>query len=928
MTTPITLQRSYDVAKVEKQKNKIIEFGDSTDLSIPILSSVSRGSAEQMLIMIKTFLSASKFAKWTSTKTFLKFDMHLQGTANSTWQTILSRSEERTFEQFNLFIIEFKKKFVKADDMFAMQVYMSDLKKPFHMGTSEFFQRFAELNMLLKEFPNAAKEDQIQEQECKRILLRAMPSEWQRSFALAGKRVQNISLLELEEYMAEVETFSTHQKEKFKGKDKKKESNVKSDSEAEKKKKKQPKSKKPTTQRKRLEDSDECPIHGRHKWGQCFDNRNGDNYKPPSTSKQTTSKKPKAAPKKSDAHATQTIQESDDDEIDNENYFCQKCSLVEEKEPFDFHFFDAETEMETENYDVKSRISNGPLQVDLPSKSIELESTTARNSRKERALRRQQNLNLAPETLMTVRRMGESVVRKHYNVLLDSGSTVCMIAFSCIPDNVAQRKTSSLSFQTTNGVMKSSSMVYLNDIHLPEFSKTRCIPEFEAYVYDDSSGKGSYDVILGRDFLFEIGLTPCFLTKMMKWEDVSVPFHKRGHWRNLSHIQGLLENQPYRVEERENDLFSSQHIADAKYDAADPIAIANQQVHLSENHRQKLSLLFQKYSKLFDGSLGKYPQSQVHLKLKPNATPIHAKPFPVPRIYLTALRTEINRLVELDVLEPTTASQWASPAFIIPKRDGSARFIADFRGLNRNLERDLCPLPDMKQIIQEQQNFTYITKLDLSMGYFHLELDETSRALCTIVVPWGKYRFKRLPLGVHPAVDIFQAVMQHLFQDFDKVRTFLDDLKLCTAETFEDHIEHLEKILQVLLRNGLLLNIKKCEWAVQSTEYLGFVFTTNGIKPQQSKIKSILQLEIHQDRKQVRHFVGLVNYYKNMWPKRAHILSPLTSLTSIKNPFKWTEKHTKAFNEMKSLVNQDDLLRFPDEKVPFDIYTDASESFS
>ncbi|MGH7974240.1 MAG: RNase H-like domain-containing protein, partial [bacterium] len=177
-----------------------------------------------------------------------------------------------------------------------------------------------------------------------------------------------------------------------------------------------------------------------------------------------------------------------------------------------------------------------------------------------------------------------------------------------------------------------------------------------------------------------------------------------------------------------------------------------------------------------------------------------------------------------------------------------------------------------------------------------------------------------------PAADIFQAVMQHLFQDFGKVRTFLDDLKLCTAETFEDYIEHLEKILQVLLRNGLTLNIKKCEWAVQSTEYLGFVFTTNGIKPQQeSKINSILQLEIPQDRKQVRHFVGLVNYYTNMWPNRAQILSPLTSLTSIKNPFKWTEEHTKAFNKMKSLVSQDVLLRFPDEKVPFDIYTDASE---
>ncbi|MGH7974359.1 MAG: hypothetical protein ACREBR_02440, partial [bacterium] len=90
-------------------------------------------------------------------------------------------------------------------------------------------------------------------------------------------------------------------------------------------------------------------------------------------------------------------------------------------------------------------------------------------------------------------------------------------------------------------------MVYLTEIHLPEFSKTRCIPEFEAYVYDDTSNRG--DVILGRDFLFEIGISACFEKRLMKWVEVTVPFRKREHWRDLSHIKGLLEHQPFRVQE-------------------------------------------------------------------------------------------------------------------------------------------------------------------------------------------------------------------------------------------------------------------------------------------------------------------------------------------------------------------------------------------
>ncbi|MGH7974459.1 MAG: retropepsin-like aspartic protease, partial [bacterium] len=138
--------------------------------------------------------------------------------------------------------------------------------------------------------------------------------------------------------------------------------------------------------------------------------------------------------------------------------------------------------------------------------------------------------------------------------MIDSGASVCMVAQSSTPKGISQWQTSPLTFQTTNGIMKSCSMVYLSDVHLPEFSKTRSIPEFEAYVFDDSSGRGSYDIILGRDFLFEIGFTACFLTKLMG--EISVPFHRREHWRELSNVKGLLEYQPYRVAQREDDLFT------------------------------------------------------------------------------------------------------------------------------------------------------------------------------------------------------------------------------------------------------------------------------------------------------------------------------------------------------------------------------------
>ena len=82
---------------------------------------------------------------------------------------------------------------------------------------------------------------------------------------------------------------------------------------------------------------------------------------------------------------------------------------------------------------------------------------------------------------------------------------------------------------------------------------------------------------------------------------------------------------------------------------------------------------------------------------------------------------------------------------------------------------------------------------------------------------------------------------------------------------------------------------------------------------------------IRRNYQEVRSFVGLVNYYRDMWPKRAHILAPLTELCSTRNKFKWNDNHESSFQQMKKLVSEDVLLRFPDHSKPFHIYTDASK---
>jgi hypothetical protein len=131
-------------------------------------------------------------------------------------------------------------------------------------------------------------------------------------------------------------------------------------------------------------------------------------------------------------------------------------------------------------------------------------------------------------------------------------------------------------------------------------------------------------------------------------------------------------------------------------------------------------------------------------------------------------------------------SEWAAPSFIKPKKNGTVRFLTefltDFRRLNERLVRKPFPLPKISTVLQELGGFTYATALDLNMdmGYYTIKLDPDASRICTIIFPWGKYSYKRLPMGVAGSPDIFQAKMSELMVDLEFVRTYLDDLLTIT----------------------------------------------------------------------------------------------------------------------------------------------------
>ena len=159
--------------------------------------------------------------------------------------------------------------------------------------------------------------------------------------------------------------------------------------------------------------------------------------------------------------------------------------------------------------------------------------------------------------------------------------------------------------------------------------------------------------------------------------------------------------------------------------------------------------------------MGDWDTAPVSLELKEGAKPFHAKrAHAIPRAHLEVLKKEVARLVELGVLKRQPDSEWAVPTFIIPKKDKTVRFISDLREVNKRIVRKPYPIPKISSVLQEMEGFTFASQLDLNMGYYTIRLDGDAQKICTIILPWEKYSYMRLPMGLSNAPDIFKKKWQ------------------------------------------------------------------------------------------------------------------------------------------------------------------------
>ncbi len=330
------------------------------------------------------------------------------------------------------------------------------------------------------------------------------------------------------------------------------------------------------------------------------------------------------------------------------------------------------------------------------------------------------------------------------------------------------------------------------------------------------------------------------------------------------------------------------------------------------------------------------------------------KPFRLPYRRLAPtqydkLRQALNEMEEREIIRKSS-SEFASPLVLVWKKSGDLRICTDFRWINARTIKDAHPLPHQADALAALGGNAYFSTMDLTSGYYNVEVHEDDRKYTAFTSPFGLYEYNRLPQGLCNSPATFMRMMLTIFgdQNFNSLLCYLDDV-LVFAPTEELALERLEMVFKRLKTHNLKLAPKKCHLLRSSVKFLGHIISADGIATDTEKVTAIAS--VTEDdlmvegtnvpcQRKIRSFLGMVVFYQQFIEDCSAIAKPLFSLTAGRKAPRgkwkrrmcqrelsatdWTEECSQAFHKLRQALLDQVLLAHPNFNEPFLLSVDAS----
>ena len=355
-------------------------------------------------------------------------------------------------------------------------------------------------------------------------------------------------------------------------------------------------------------------------------------------------------------------------------------------------------------------------------------------------------------------------------------------------------------------------------------------------------------------------------------------------------------------------------------------------VRLKTNQqRNRLAGILKDYSDCFARHADDIGRTQMikHKIETGDAKPVRQRCRRLARSQVQAIQDYVKVHSAAGTIRPSN-SNWGANCVVVKKKTGEDRVCIDYRGLNAvTLNPDSYLLPRIDDTLDALANAKYFCTLDLIQGYHQVELEEESKEKTSFYAPHcnpSQWEYNFMPFGLIKAPRTFQRLMDRVIQglEYEIALAYLDDV-IVFGPTLDVTMDRMVTVLERLRSANLKLKAKKCILFSKKVNYLGHVITAEGVMTDPKKIEAVVNWHVPRTVRQVRAFMGMINYYSRFIPNLQHIARPLHDITKKNAKFKWTNAHNEAFQTLKQKLVSAPIMSYPKKEGMFILDTDASD---
>ena len=314
------------------------------------------------------------------------------------------------------------------------------------------------------------------------------------------------------------------------------------------------------------------------------------------------------------------------------------------------------------------------------------------------------------------------------------------------------------------------------------------------------------------------------------------------------------------------------------------------------------------------------------IELVPDAKPTNCKVYPISPLEQKELDAFIEEGLSTGRIRPSK-SPMASPVFFIKKKDGSLRFVQDYRALNAMTIKNRYPLPLINDLLNQLKGARFFTKLDVRWGFNNVRIHEGDEWKAAFRTNRGLFEPLVMYFGLTNSPATFQTMMNDIFQDLilsGDVMIYLDDILIAHSD-LRTHRRIVAEVLRRLRKNKLFLRLEKCEFERSEIEYLGVIISHNHVRMDPVKVAGVAAWPSPVNRKDVQQFLGFTNFYRRFIAGFSDIARPLFDLTKKDVRWVWGTAEAAAFQALKDSVTSEPVLVLPDPARPYRLEADSSD---